>query len=99
MWPFKSRLVRALERLQDSIDHNHKDLIKIMATQAEHAQELRNITTQNEKARQEIIARIQQLEEALDSAGGTTPEVDEALVALKASVQTDDDLHTDAEPV
>lgn len=69
---------------------------KIMATQAELAQQLRDITAQNEKARLEILAKITALEEALANAGTTTPEVDEAVAALKASVQTDDDITPDA---
>lgn len=71
----------------------------IMATQAEHAQELRNIKAQNDKSRTEILAKIAALEEALANGGGTTPEVDEALAELKASVQTDDDIVPDAPPV
>lgn len=68
----------------------------IMATQAELAQQLRDITAQNEKARAEILTKIADLETALANAGATTPEVDEAVAALKASVQTDDDLNPDA---
>jgi hypothetical protein len=71
-------------------------LNKIMASQAELAQQLRDITAQNEKSRAEIIAKIAALEEALANAGTTTPEVDEAVAALKASVQTDDDIVPDA---
>jgi hypothetical protein len=67
-----------------------------MATQADHAAQLRAVTAQNEKARQEILAQIAALEAALESAGGTTAEVDEALTALKASVQADDDQNPDA---
>lgn len=69
-----------------------------MSTQAELAQQLREITAQNEKARVEILGKISELETALENAGSTSPEVDEALDALKASVQTDDDLNPDAEP-
>lgn len=67
-----------------------------MATQAELAQQLRDITAQNEKSRVEILQKIADLEAALAAAGSTTPEVDEAVAALKASVQTDDDLNPDA---
>lgn len=67
-----------------------------MATQAEHAQQLRDILAQNEKARTEVLTRIQELENALANAGATTPEVDEAMAALRASVQADDDLNPDA---
>lgn len=69
-----------------------------MATQAQLAQELRDIKTQNEKARTEILAKIAALEGAIENAGNTTPEVDTALAELKASVQADDDLNEDAPP-
>lgn len=78
-----------------SILFNQK-LNQIMASQAELAQQLRDVTAQNEKARVEILAKIAALEEALANAGQTTPEVDEALANLKASVQTDDDIVPDA---
>lgn len=71
-------------------------LNKIMATQAELAQQLRDLTAQNEKARVEILAKIAALEQAIIDAGNTTPEVDAALADLKASVQTDDDIVPDA---
>lgn len=71
---------------------------QIMATQAELAQELRTVTEQNEKARVEILQKITDLEAALIAAGNTTAEVDEALAALKASVQTDDDIVPDVVP-
>lgn len=66
-----------------------------MATQAELAQELRDLKLQNDKARAEVLAKIQALEDALAAAGNTTPEVDAALADLKASVQTDDDIVPD----
>lgn len=67
----------------------------IMATQAQHAAELRAIKAQNEKARAEVLAKIAALEEAINNAGNTTTEVDEALADLKASVQVDDDIVPD----
>lgn len=66
-----------------------------MATQEEHAQQIRDLTAQNEKARTEQLKRFTALEEALKNAGKTTPEVDEALSGLKASIQADDDLNPD----
>jgi hypothetical protein len=69
----------------------------IMATLSEHAQALRDILAQNEKARTEILAKIQALEDALANVE-TTAEIDEAMAALKASVQTDDDMNADAPP-
>ena len=69
-----------------------------MATQAEHAQQLRDIKTQNDKSRAEILQKIADLEAAIANAGNTTAEVDEALAPLKASVQIDDDIVADTEP-
>lgn len=66
-------------------------------TQAEVAQELRDIKAQNEKARAEVLAKIQTLEDAIATSGNSTPEVDEALADLKASVQVDDDIVPDPE--
>lgn len=86
------------EIILKSILQISKTLKTIMSNQAELAQQLREITAQNEKARVEILGRISELETALENAGSTSPEVDEALDALKASVQTDDDLNPDAEP-
>jgi ABC-type transporter Mla subunit MlaD len=68
---------------------------KIMATQAEHAQQLRDLHAQNEKAAAEQAAALQRLQDALDAAGGTTAEVDEAMAALRASIQREDDLNPD----
>lgn len=79
--------------------NNHFKLKTMALSQAELAQELRNVTAQNEKSRTEILAKIADLETALANAGSTTPEVDEAVAALKASVQTDDDIVADAPPV
>ncbi len=70
-------------------------LEKIMSTQAELAQELRDIKAQNDKARQERLDHVATLEQAIIDAGNVTPEVQEALDALKTSVQADDDLRED----
>lgn len=74
----------------------HRKLDTIMATQAEHAQQLRDLKAQNDKARAEQQAALQKLQEALDAAGGTTAEVDAAMADLRASIQADDDLNPDA---
>lgn len=66
-----------------------------MATQEDHAAELRSLKEQNDKARAEVLAKIAALELAI---GQTTPEVDAALADLKASVQTDDDIVLDEVP-
>lgn len=69
----------------------------ITVNQAEHAQALRDLKTQNDKARAEQVAALAKLQAALDAAGGTTAEVDEAMAELKGSIQTDDDLNPDTE--
>ncbi len=83
-------------KVDEKLDLIIKNQKIIMATQAELAQQLRDITAQNEKARVEILAKIAALEAALAAAGQTTAEVDAAVADLKASVQTDDDLNPDA---
>lgn len=70
---------------------------RIMATQAELAAELRAMKEQNDKAFAEQEDALKKLQEALDLAGSTTPEVDEALEGLRASIQRDDDANPDAE--
>lgn len=72
---------------------------KLMTTQAELAQQLRDLKDQNDKARAEVLSKIADLEAALANAGSTTAEVDQALADLKASVQIDDDIVPDAPPV
>jgi|SRR6186713_413736 len=67
----------------------------IMATQTEHAQALRDLKAQNDKAAAEQAAALKKLQDALDAAGGTTAEVDAAMAELKASIQTEDDLNPD----
>lgn len=68
----------------------------IMATQAELAQSLRDLKAQNDKASTEQAAALKKLQDALDAAGATSPEVDAALADLKASIQADDDQNPDA---
>ncbi len=71
---------------------------RIMATQAQHAQDLRDLKAQNEKAAAEQAAALKKLQDALDAAGGTTPEVDAAMEELRASIQAEDDLNPDEQP-
>lgn len=73
---------------------NH--LKEIAMNQAEHAQALRDLTAQNEKAAAEQAAKLQKVQDALDAAGGTTPEVEAAMADLRASIQREDDLNPDA---
>lgn len=67
-------------------------------SQSQLAAELTALKDQNEKARVEVLNKIADLETALANAGNTTQEVDDALAALKASVQTDDDIVPDTQP-
>jgi hypothetical protein len=66
-----------------------------MATQAELAQDIANLTAQNDKARAEVVGKIADLEAALAAGGPVSAEVEAAFAALKASVQADDDLVAD----
>jgi hypothetical protein len=74
--------------LTERLDH-------IMTTQAELAVQIAELTAQNDKARAEVLAKIADLQAALDAAGAVDPAVLEAFAALKASVQTDDDIVAD----
>lgn len=68
----------------------------IVATQTEHAAQLRALKVQLDKAKAEIVAKVSALETALSNAGATTPEVDAAFADLKIAVQAQDDLNVDA---
>ncbi len=65
-------------------------------TQAELAQALRDAADEATKAKTEITQKISDLETAITNAGTTTPEVDDALAALKSAVQGVDDIVPDA---
>lgn len=67
-----------------------------MDNQSELAAKLNALTAQNEKATAEQNAKLDALQAALDAAGTVTPEVQEALDALSASIQRDDELNDDA---
>lgn len=64
-------------------------------TQEELAQALNDVAAQVDKVKTEITNKIADLEAAIATAGTTTPAVDAALTALKASVQTADDIVPD----
>ena len=89
--------------IMDYIDYSEKKLLllilknqfKMAKTQAEVAQELRDMKAQNEKSREEVLAKIATLEQAVKDAGNATPEVEEAIADLKSSIQADDDLNPD----
>lgn len=67
----------------------------IMVTQAQQAQSLLDLGTQLTKAKGEIVAKVQTLEDAINAGGVTSPEVDAAMAALKGDVQDLDDLNPD----
>lgn len=71
-------------------------LEKIMSTQAQLAQALTDLKAQVVKVKAEIDAKIEALTDALNDAGTTTPEVDEALADLKSTLQSLDDETPDA---
>jgi predicted nucleic acid-binding Zn-ribbon protein len=73
---------------------NHK-VDRIMASNAELQQSLTDLGNQLDKAKGEIVQKISDLEAAVAAGGGSTPEVDAALEALKGKVQALDDLHAD----
>jgi len=71
---------------------------RIIMNQTELAQSLRDIKAQADKAKQEIVDKVAALEDAINNAGTTSPDVDAALADLKGSVQSLDDLNPDAPP-
>lgn len=73
-------------------------LERIIMNQAELAKSLEDLKAQADKAKAEIVAKVQSLEDAIAAGGATSPEVDAALADLKGSVQGLDDLNPDAPP-
>ncbi len=75
--------------------------VSIMATQKELADDLKAVKDQVAKIGEEsskTLQKVTDLEAALANAGNTTPEVDQAMAALKAQVQLVDDLTPDPLP-
>lgn len=70
-------------------------LENIMVAQTQHASELTALKAQVAKTRAETLKRFADLEAAQGQAGNTTPEVDEAMAALKAEIQGSDDVIAD----
>ena len=68
----------------------------VMTTQTELTQQIEALTAQSDKARLEVLGRLAALELALERAGTVAPSVMVALAALKASVQSTDDIVADA---
>lgn len=86
-WAFRP-VIDAINNVRKEMKMNMTELLA----------QLQGLKTQADKAKAEVIAKIAALEEAINNAGTTTPEVDAALTDLKASVQGLDDLNPDAEP-
>lgn len=73
-------------------------LDRIMTTQAELALQIAALTEQNERARAEVLAKIADMQAAIDAAANVDPAVLEAFDELKVSVQADDDIVPDPAP-
>lgn len=67
-----------------------------MATQQEEADKLNALSTQLQKANDEIQKAIQDLKDAIAAGGATSPEVDAATEALTQKAQALDDIVPDA---
>ena len=74
------------------IFHIERRLRKIIMNQAELAEHLRGRDEQLNRALAEINSRIQELILAVQNAGNTTPEVDEAIANLDTVSQALDDI-------
>jgi ABC-type transporter Mla subunit MlaD len=79
--------VRLNANLSELADVTTRKLNKIMASQTEHAEELRGVKRDLDEAFTELTDRIATLEQAIQNAGNTTPEVDEAMAAVKAQAE------------
>lgn len=74
---------------------------EIMATQAEHLQGLKDITAQLNKISAESTANLEKLaalEQAIQDAGNTSPEIDAAMDDLRSGMQALDDKTPDLPP-
>lgn len=84
--------------------NNIKELIHVIFSQLNHIQmdqaelavQLQQLKEQGEKSKAEITGKITDLENALANGGPVTQEVQDALAALKTTVQGIDDVVADA---
>lgn len=68
----------------------------IMANQTQTAQDIRDAVAKLDKAKAEIVARVQALEDAIaNQSHDTSPEVDAAVVALREVADSLDSLNPD----
>lgn len=86
-----------LERILEIVLDNQHKIKKIMASQAEDAQVLRDLLAQLQKANAEIQAKIQALVDAAANAPVST-ELQSAIDDLKPAAQALDDIVPDAPP-
>lgn len=84
--------------LEEALSSLNLKIDTIMAEQTQLAAQMREVSTQLAKVRDEILAKVAELEAALDAADDVSPEVQEAFDALKAQVQGLDDINPD-EPI
>ena len=78
--------------------HNHFNSEKIMTKLSDLAANLAALTEQENKAKAEILAKLEELAEALLNVE-LTPEAEQALADLRAAVQGVDDIVPDQQPV
>lgn len=88
-------IINADSKINRRLDGIESNLRKIMSTQQEEADKLNELAAQLQKANDEIQKAIQDLKDALASAGNTSPEVDAATAALTAKAQALDDIVPD----
>jgi len=89
-------LMAMLEQIWQILRRINQRTKNIMASQEDEAAQLSKIGDQLDKATGEITSAIQQLKDALASAGSTTPAVDAAVARLTTIAQGLDDIVPDA---
>lgn len=89
---------RKLDRIIVALASLTTKVNEIMATNAEFAAAIVVVKEQLVKAAAEINSRIAALEEAINNAGNSTPEMDAALADLKLVAQALDDINPDVTP-
>jgi archaellum component FlaC len=82
--------------IKQSLNSIFNILKQIKMEQSELAAQLTTLKDQTEKAKAEILAKLADLDAALQAADDVTPEVQAAFDALKSSVQGVDDIVADA---
>lgn len=94
-------VIRLLFKNRALLKAIYREVLLIMATQTELAADLTAVKDQVAKIGVEssvTLQKVTDLEAVIAAGGGTSPEVDAALAALKTQVQLVDDLIPDAAP-